>query len=237
MKTNYNTTNVIEFRDINMIADTVANCDFVILRENEKRPLKIGISGAHRTGKSVLATTLSQSEFAKKYNIRLFETNVQNYSIWNLTCRSSDYYTFAERIEIQTEILTILEDSLNKYRDVNFISDRTPLDILAYLLANIDHTTSKFFDTKTNILISNVIELIKNHFTHIFIILPGINPLLDTEKVGKTYNSLAYQEAITNQVIGIFYRYLRNFNIKMEIIPKHLLNISDRVDYITKFFQ
>lgn len=234
MKTNYK-TNILEFRDINMIADTVANGEFTIYKKNEKRPLKIGISGAHRTGKTTLATIFSQSELAKKHNIRLFETNVQNYSLWNLTCKSSDYYTFAERIMIQTEILTILEDNLNKYHNINFISDRTPLDVLAYLFANIDNTTSKFFDTKTNILIGNALEMIKCHFTHIFVILPGINPLLDTEKVGKTYNSLAYQEAITNQVIGIFYRYLHTFNIKMSIIPKHILTTADRVEYINQY--
>lgn len=88
--------------------------------------MRIGLTGAHRTGKTTLAV-----ELAKEFDLKFIRTNVIDYyGQHNLF--PNDNIPIKKRYEIQQTILHGVESQLNN--QTNFISDRTPIDFFSYAL-------------------------------------------------------------------------------------------------------
>lgn len=203
------------------------------------KSLKIGFSGAHRTGKTITAI-----EVAKHFNIEYINARIGTSTIWS-SIKPSDAMTFAERIQIQEILLDEFETILqrNNGKD-SFVIDRTPVDILAYLLTNIDHTTSNIFDSRTSKMIERCIDLSAFFFTHCVVIPPGIPFVSDANKNGKVYNSKSYQESLTNMIVGIYMRYFENIFLRrpqpfgqLVRVPEDMLDLRDRVQFITNIIE
>jgi hypothetical protein len=187
--------------------------------------------GAHRTGKTTTAI-----EVAKNLGVPFVNANVSGMSVWT-TIKPSDNMTFVERLQVQEMILSELETCLERHQSIiSFVIDRTPMDVLMYLLSNIDSTTSSIFDARGEAFINKCIELSAKYFTH-YVIIPPVIPFIgDTYKTGKVFSSKMYQESLTNVVIGAYYRYFdrlrTSVNKTLIIVPDSLTALEDRVNFV-----
>lgn len=95
------------------------------------RQVAIGLSGAHRVGK----TTLAKEYVKKRGNLKFLDCEVSKFMA-DRDFSASANYPFARRLEIQELVLTHVVDKVVDARNSgdSFICDRTPLDVAAYLL-------------------------------------------------------------------------------------------------------
>jgi len=192
---------------------------------------RIGLTGSHRTGKSSLAKML-----AELIEVPYLDMAIGKNAVWNIF-NSHDNVTFAERLVIQKRLLADVEQVLkDQKKNESFVSDRTPVDLLSYLLCNIDSTTSELFDEEVEEFIAKCRILTLKYFDMIFVVQPGILFEKNEGKNGKVYNSIAYQESLTNSCIGFLHRliYSPTYRGRMlfRVIPSDLIFLDDRVQWM-----
>lgn len=199
--------------------------------ETTNQNFKILLSGSHRTGKTTLAKVLSE-----KLGITYLDINVSK--VFNdCSLESSIHLTFGERIEVQKRIAERFENMLIKASKDNtqFVCDRSPLDLIGYLLANIDSTTSSLFDRQVKDLILSCVDMVKFFTTHVVHVPLAIDFAEEYGKSGKVYNSLAYRESVNKIILGTSLEYKDDFDLyerKMIYIPKTCVDLLDRVNFI-----
>jgi hypothetical protein len=187
--------------------------------------MRIGFTGAHRTGKTTLAKDIADS-----LKIKFYPTKVSEAPIWKAIRSSpSDSFTFAERLEIQSHLAHYLDGQYGNIKEKAYVVDRTPLDILGYLFANLDSTCSDLWTAKTRSLIEQVIESCEKNFSKIFLVQPGIHVRDDDGKSGKTFMSYPYQLAISNNILAFGHKYLGDG--KFIVIPEEMTSLDERVRY------
>jgi len=94
--------------------------------------MMIGLIGVHGTGK----TTLAQ-EVADKLGYQFCKTSTSDI-YKRLGKDPAARMTFDERLEVQYAILNELRIEWQSYAGENAITDRTPIDLMAYTLADVD---------------------------------------------------------------------------------------------------
>jgi hypothetical protein len=154
----------------------------------------IGLCGAQRTGK----TTLAQ-KYALATKTPYVETDVSG-TFARLGADPKRDYPLNERIELQREILKDYEELLKK-APFKFITDRTPVDMMAYMLADIRR--ENVTDQQGGAIMSYLDECLRvlnRQFTVLMVVQPGI-PLV--EAPGKAPASLGYMEHINTLCMGI----------------------------------
>lgn len=166
----------------------------------------IGLCGSHRCGKTTLAKA-----YAKKCNIPFVETKVSDI-FKELGIDPSKLNRIEERIGIQIEIL---ERTCKLYGDANvlggFISDRTPLDMLAYTLADIgNELLSKEVEVLVARYTQDCIDATNNYFATLLLVQPGI-PIVEAE--GKAASSPAFMEHLNTILLGLM--------VDERVMPNH----------------
>ena len=154
----------------------------------------IGLAGSHRTGKTTLA-----KKYAEFKNLNFVQTS-SSAVFKELGFDPKMDYDIKLRIHIQNAILDAAEREYKKAGNV-FISDRTPIDMLAYTMADVQRenmdadSTAMFVD-----YMNRCFEVSNRHFSLIVIVQPGI-PLIEEE--GKAPANTAYMEHINSLVFGL----------------------------------
>lgn len=109
-------------------------------------------------------------------------------------------YPFAKRLEIQRRIL---DELVNQYREggLLFITDRTPIDFIAYTLADIvrDNYQGEQ-DGELSTYINDCYDVTNTYFSMILVVQPGIKA---EESALKAPANLGYMEHINNLVLGL----------------------------------
>jgi hypothetical protein len=154
----------------------------------------IGLCGAQRTGKTTLATA-----YALKFKVPLVETKVSE-TFARLGADPKKDYPFDERLEIQREILKDYH-ALLKGAPFKFITDRTPIDMMAYMLAdvrreNVSHQQAGAL----SVYIDECHKVLNEQFTVLMVVQPGI-PVQDAP--GKAPVNWAYMEHINSLCMGL----------------------------------
>lgn len=189
---------------------------------------RIGFAGAHRTGKTTLAEYVAQ-----ELGIRFHATNIADAPVWKeIHSSPSDQFTFAERLEIQHRLLDYMEKQLEANDEKAFVTDRTPLDLLGYLFANVDSTCSDLWADSARSLVSRAIRLADKHFDRIFLVQPAISTADSSGKRGKVYMSGIYQTAINNNILAFGFNYLHPD--KFVVVPASAMKFEDPVAYVVK---
>ena len=180
----------------------------------------LGITGSHRVGKTTLAKA-----YAEKWNIPFVETKVSDI-FKELGVDPSKLSRIEERIGIQIEIL---KRTCKLYSNANvlggFISDRTPLDMLAYTLADIgNELLSAEVETLVARYTNDCIEATNNYFATLLLVQPGI-PIVLAE--GKAATSPAFMEHLNTILLGLMVdeRVMPNHYY----IPRKILDLSQRL--------
>lgn len=184
----------------------------------------IGICGAHRTGKTTLAIALSEvlnMPFVEIGTSQLFAAN-------NLDpAKPMDFRT---RLWIQQKVLSHAYNIWFEM-DQSFICDRTPIDMAAYTLAEVQgNTLDKELEYELTDYLRDCREITEKYFSYLFLVPPAI-PIV--EAVGKASPSKGYIEHIHRLCVGFFYDTdsLRSGSR----LPRSLTDLDERVKFVADF--
>jgi hypothetical protein len=181
----------------------------------------IGICGAHRTGKSTLAEKLAHS-----LGIPFVQTTTsQVFAEAGLD--PSQPMDFGTRLMIQQKVL-LAGEAVWSSSNQPFVSDRTPIDMMAYTLADIQGTTVVDFP-QLSAYLQQCFASTNRFFRHLFVVQPGI-PLVHAE--GKAALNPAYIEHINTLIIGLCQD--SRLSSKAKILPRSLLDLSERLAEIDR---
>lgn len=178
-----------------------------------------GFAGAHRTGKSTLAEAVS-----KETDLPLVLTSssavFKKYGI-----DPSKPMDFATRLKIQHEIL---DNAMSVWANENgpFITDRTPVDMLAYTLMDVKMNTNVDM-AELERYAQRCYDAIGMYFCGIFIVQPGI-PLVYEE--GKAALNEAYIEALNTMILGVSAD--QRLGCTRMFIRRENTDLSDRVNIV-----
>lgn len=185
--------------------------------------MSIGLCGSQRTGKSTLARAFSIQE-----GIPFVETGASA-TFARLGFDPKVDYPLDTRLDIQRHILDDLDKAYaSAGRD--FITDRTPIDAVAYLLADVQRQNTSAAQAR---LITDYMKdcssVTNGHFTTLVVVQPGI-PII--EEAGKAPANIAYMEHISALVMGLVVSEL--ILPSHYYIPRTMTNMGERLRCLKK---
>jgi hypothetical protein len=155
----------------------------------------IGLAGSHRTGKTSLAKA-----YAEKQEIEFVETSVSSI-IKGLGYSPKIIYDFGARMYIQEHVLTEVDKMLSARNTlVDAITDRTPLDMLAYTMAEAigDKVTDEYQDQFERYT-TKCFDVTNKHYAAILQIQPAL-PIVDSPT--SQVPNKAYMEHLNSLLLG-----------------------------------
>lgn len=186
--------------------------------------MAIGLVGCHRAGKTTLAAT-----FAEQFGIPFVRTSAsQVFQVLGLD--PAVEYDIVTRIAVQQAILHTLVRQLEAANRAGpvFITDRTPIDLASYLLADVNRTTLQDAPAVGQLVTAYVAECLREtsrFFSMVVQVQPGI-PFVEAE--GKAGPCIAYQEHLNVLQAGL----LQVSAVKSYMIPRSHLDLNRRVDFL-----
>lgn len=183
----------------------------------------IGICGAHRTGK----TTLAQ-KFAEVSHIPFVATSVSQV-FWEMGLEPAQPMDFRTRLGVQNHILDRAEALWANFPD-RFITDRTPIDMMAYTLADIQGIT-EVDQPSLQKYIDRCFQITNRHFQQLVIIPPAI-PLVFAE--GKAALNPAYIQHIHFLILGITYSEQIKQEMKVFSLPQKSIDLEERMKFLAQ---
>lgn len=179
----------------------------------------LGLSGAHRTGKSTLA-----KEFAAKHNWKFTPTSVSKIFA-DLGHSPSEKFDFETRLTIQEQVLIRLNRFYSENQGSNVITDRTPIDLMAYTLAEaVGDSVHESLIPRLKRYIEDCYATTNRHFGSIVLVQPGI-PLVSED--GKAVANEAYIEHLNTLIIGLCVD--GRLKVPHFYIPRNRLDMSERI--------
>lgn len=186
---------------------------------------RIGLCGSHRTGKTTLAQKLATYHQLKFIETRVSEVFKQ-YSA-SQPLKPNDKMDFTTRLWIQQHILETAERWWSQ--PIDFITDRTPLDFMAYTLSDVQGTTSVNFPTLTEYL-DRCFLLTNQIFSHIIVVQPGI-PLVYAE--GKAALNQAYIEHLNTVILGLCHD--ERLLCPVTVLKREVIDLEERLVAASQF--
>ena len=183
----------------------------------------LGLCGAHRTGKTTLAIAISSH-----LNIPFVRTTTSQVFA-QLGLDPAEPMDFQTRLFVQNHVLDAAEQVWQESASP-FISDRTPIDMIAYTLGDIQGKTDVDFNLLSQ-YIDRCFASTNQFFQNLAIIQPGI-PLVYEE--GKAALNAAYIEHINVLVIGL----CSDSRLKTNVFcnARDVINLKTRILNILEYF-
>jgi hypothetical protein len=185
--------------------------------------LNVGFCGAHGTGKTTLAIALSQSLGIPYVPIDASDVFLEH------GFHPSDKLDIRTRLFLQQRILAKADRIW--YESEPFICDRTPLDMAAYMLADVGNGE---LDEHTQIEIMAYLKgcfgLTTQYFDKIVLIPPAI-PFAEREYKAANNQPLIFK--LHSQLLGL----LAYLDLPYRELPQDCLEISDRVQFVEDFLR
>lgn len=184
----------------------------------------IGLCGAHRTGKSTLAT-----QFASHSNSAFISVSISNMQKKYGYSSANQNYSWETRKHIQMCLFGEFEDLLKQIPKGNtVILDRTPLDLIGYLLIHVNENIPNSNHEFIQEYIRECIKLTNRYFNRVVLVQPGI-PLVNENET----SAMAHGPVI--ELLNSIYRgYFSadTLSIPFKVIPRDLINLQSRIDFI-----
>lgn len=130
----------------------------------------LGLVGAHRVGKTTLAT-----KYAEKHGWKFAQTSVSAL-LREIGFNPSEIpATFEERLTAQEKLIERMDQFYREAQGMSVITDRTPVDLLIYTAAeavgdNIPEALQQRFERYWN----RCMEVCNRHFACLVVVQPGI---------------------------------------------------------------
>lgn len=183
----------------------------------------LGLCGAHRTGKTTLAKAI-----ASRTEITFVQTTTSQVFA-NLGLDPAAPMDFATRLFVQHHVLDAAE-KIWESASVPFVSDRTPIDMIAYTIGDIQGKTEVNF-ASLNQYIDRCFAITNQYFQNLAIVQPGISLIYEE---GKAALNAAYIEHINILIIGLCAD--SRLDAKVFCNPREAITLDIRIEKILKEF-
>ncbi len=193
----------------------------------------IGISGAHRVGKSTLAKAA-----AEKLGMQFCETRCSEVfakPLGGVLYKPSDDLPFLDRVAMQVRMMHHL---LDRYKDMTgpFIADRTPVDVIAYMFAEVRGSSVPPDQREPvvealNELAMHAIGICDQFMLGVIHLQPGID-LIEAE--GKAKACPLYIRHI-NMLISSLMNGWAGTHFAAYTMPVSVLDLNQRVEHVGYF--
>lgn len=179
----------------------------------------VGLTGVHGSGKTTLAEACVEA-----FGIEIVKSRVSKV-IEGAGYSPAAQYDFQTRLMLQELVLKDATEQYEAHAGVTFITDRTPLDFLTYLMTDILRTN---VDEETAARLAAYREecyrVINRHFNVVILVQPGIVP---TVREGRGLPNTAYAEHFTALARGLADD--SGMKVLRTIIPRHITDLDRRV--------
>jgi hypothetical protein len=182
--------------------------------------LAIGLCGGHRVGKTTLAKAYADHAaipFVQTSTTAVFQQHGLD---------PAQALDFAKRLWIQEHVLSAAEAVWKT--SAHFITDRTPIDFMAYTLGDIQGVTevdSAALETYLN----HCFAATAKYFRHLIIIQPGIELVYES---GKAALNIAYIEHLNTLALGLCHDPRQRCPV--QVMGREILNLRTRVTWLDK---
>ena len=180
---------------------------------------RIGLCGSHRTGKTTLANTISQQlqiPFLRTSTSEVFKQH---------GLHPAQPLDFKERLWIQHRVLEAATEVWQTETGA-FITDRTPIDFMAYTLADIQGATSVDFAKLEEYLMA-CFQVTNQFFTQLVVLQPAIELVYEE---GKAALNKAYMEHLNIVIQGLCGD--ERLMCSSMIVKRHIINLTERVQSV-----
>lgn len=180
----------------------------------------IGLCGAQRVGKSTLA-----GAFSEAHDVPVLYTSASGvFSEMGLDPKAD--YALAQRLDVQRRILEHIEKQYRSVEGGVFVADRTPIDMMAYTLADIQRANvPSELEGVIESYLSDCIEVNNAFFSILMVVQPGIKVV---EEAGKAPGSFSYTEHINHLIMGLVVS--ENVQSAHYYIPRSMTALEKRVE-------
>ena len=179
----------------------------------------IGLTGSHGSGK----TTLAQA-FSETFDVTFLKSNASQVII-DAGYNPSLGYNFATRLKLQKLILASAVKSYEDNGSNTFVSDRTPLDFLAYLLSDVGrNTVNDELYLELADFSSRCYQALNKYFNVVVVVQPGVELV---EREGKGSANSAYVEHFNTLICGLAVS--SEMVIQHTFIPRQCTDLNRRV--------
>jgi len=180
----------------------------------------IGLCGSHRTGKTTLAKAFAEGRDGFTF-LRTSASQVFK----DMGLDPAVEYPFEVRLDIQERILKSFATQYRSLGGQKFIADRTPIDMLAYTLAEVrQNNLTPDLELRLAKYVKDCIALTNEVFAILVIVQPGINVVPED---GKASLSPGYIEHIAQLVMGLVAS--ETIQATHYFIPRSTLDLEKRV--------
>ena len=184
--------------------------------------MTVALVGAHRTGKTTLARL-----YAQRAGIRFLETSVS--AIWrDLGLDPAALYDFETRLSVQEEILRRIDDIYARHAGEDFITDRSPLDMAAYLLGDaIGDRVPEHLHGRVKKYVEDCFHVTNKRFGVVILIQPGIQLVAEE---GKAAMNLSYIEHLNSLMFGLCVD--ERLKCHHYYMPRAVLDLEERLEAV-----
>jgi predicted ATPase len=182
----------------------------------------VGLCGSHRTGKTTLARAI-----ADRTGVPFLQTATGEVFARN-GLQPSAAMDFATRLWIQHKVVEAAEAVWGQSAGV-FVSDRTPIDMMAYTLADIQGGTQVDCAALTAYL-DHCFAVANRYFSGLVVIQPSI-PLVHEE--GKAALNKAYMEHLNALIKGLCCD--ERLACRVTFIERAVVDLDERAGRVLRF--
>lgn len=179
----------------------------------------IGLAGSHRTGKTTLAKA-----WAEKEGVEYVPVNVSDVIQGTIGDGCSSISSMDQRLLVQRRLVEHCAETFLR-RKTLFVTDRTPLDVAAYTMADVTQHMTPAQSKEVVSIIEDCIHLTNSCFQSILLVQPGI-PY--EPEPGKPPVNKAYQQHIHLLVEGLLFD--ERTTVQWWFVPGALTSLEDRLD-------
>ena len=197
------------------------------LHDSELRALGLGLSGAHRTGKTTLAARL-----AKSNNCPFVQTSMSALAN-EMGIKIGLDMPFAQRRALQEAALVLFEKTYEEQGSgILFITDRTPIELAAYVITAWHPSVvgDPELDAWAYDYVKRCIEATNRWFLTLVIIQPSSIPFVEASQKGEDID--IYREALNYTMMGLAWD--DQIRTHVNIMPRDLIDLADRSSYVAK---
>jgi hypothetical protein len=181
----------------------------------------IGLSGTHRTGKTTLAK--AYAELAEIPYVTISVADVLLSKGWD--CK--DVKDPSVRVYLQEALVERCDRVFSDERGV-FVSDRTPADVSAYLLADMNQNRlSDIEENKVMSMVEACIDITNGRFGTT-LVLPPVLPWVS--EPGKPLENRAYQMHIQHLILGSLND--QRCTVRTWYLDPAILDLEERLDVV-----
>jgi len=182
--------------------------------------MSLGLSGSHRTGKSTLARAFAEYEgipFVQTTASAVFKA---------MGVSPSETLPMGKRLEVQRRILDEFDRLYSNAGAQLFVTDRTPIDLMAYTMVEIGQAMLTPKDERALYdYTDDCMQVLNRHFSTVVLVSPAI-PLIAEE--GKASLSRPFIDHLALVIEGLCL--MPQVAPKVYRIPRFQVDIADRVE-------